>query len=243
MKHIDIRSFGFSDHRGVIMNIDFKTFPLGPSCYKLNTEILNDLEFINMVKCEISKMSSLSNTLSPSLLWECIKAQIRSLGIIYSKNKSKYKKFKKYDLESKLNDLECLFSSNPGDETLQKQIIQTKSELEIFSIAESRGAQLRAGIKFSELGEKCNKFFLSLEKSRSTSNTIFRVNDGNNDLMHYDEILTFIAKYYENIYKSPPQKPPFSESNEARDHFLNPNNVKKLDDNEVEMSDIFISEG
>lgn len=242
IKHIDVRSFGFSDHRGVIMDIDFKTFPLGPSCYKLNTEILNDLEFINMVKCEISKMSSLSNNLSPSLLWECIKAQIRSLGMIYSKNKSKYKKFKKHDLEKKLNNLESLFSSNPEDETLEQQIYKTKSELEFFSIAESRGAQLRAGIKFSELGEKCNRFFLSLEKSRSTSNTIFRINDGNNDLTHYDEILTFIAEYYENIYKSPSQRSPVSDSNKARDYFLNPNNVNKLDDNEVELSDTIISE-
>ena len=83
---------------------------------------------------------------------------------------------------------------------------------------------------------------MSLEKSRSTSNTIFRINDGNNDLTHYDEILTFIAEYYENIYKSPSQRSPVSESNKARDTVLNPNNVNKLDDNEVELSDTIISE-
>ena len=230
IKSIEIKSFGFSDHRGVEMQVDFKNFPIGPSCYKLNTDILKDLSFVNLVKSEINKMSNLSNSLSPSLMWECIKAQIRSLGINYSKSKSRSNKLKKYDLECKLSHLESLFSQNPGSSDLESQIIKTKNELEIFSLAETKGAQIRAGIKFSELGEKCNKFFLGLEKSRSKSNTIVRVSEGNRDLTNCFDILDSLSNYYSNIYKSPTSRVRSSEA--AEKMFLNSNNVNVLNDEE-----------
>ena len=102
-----------------------------------------------MVKFELSKMHPLSKSLSPSLLWECIKAQIRSLAMSYSKYKSITKKTKKHDLQNKLDNLETLFSTSTDDTYLAEQIIKTKKDLEIFSLSESRGAQIRAGIKFS----------------------------------------------------------------------------------------------
>ena len=241
VNNIDIKTFGFSDHRGVLMHLDFRTFQRGPSTYKLNTDILKDIEFINMVKTELEKLSHLSKDLDPCMYWECIKAQIRSLGIIYSRSKSSHNQCKRQVLEGKLSRLEKQFIENPNDTDIESQIIKTKSELEIFCLAETRGAQIRAGIKFSELGEKCNKFFLGLEKCRATNNTIYRINDENITLTNSHDILNYISKYYKHIYKSPPQKPG-SATNDADSPFLNRNNVYVLNDDERENSDFLLSE-
>ena len=241
VKNINLKTFGFSDHRGVLMQLDFRTFQKGPSTYKLNTDILKDIEFVNLVKAELEKISHLSHNLDPCMYWECIKAQIRSLGIIYSRSKSSQNQCKRQNLEGKLSRLEKQFIVNPNDRDIELQIVKTKSELEIYSLAETRGAQLRAGIKFSELGEKCNRFFLGLEKSRATNNTIYRISDENITLTNYDDILNYISNYYENIYKSPPIKPG-SSTNEADSLFLNRNNVYVLNDEEKENSDILLSE-
>ena len=241
IKSIDIISFGFSDHRGVLMHADFRTFTRGPSNFKLNVEILKDIEFVNMVKQEIKKISVLSNYLNPDMFWECIKAQIRSLAIIYSRSKAKFNSFKIYDLEGKLSNLESQFVNDPGNNDLELQILKTKNELEIFSIAETRGAQIRAGIKFSELGEKCNKFFLGLEKCRSTNNTIFKIHDSNKFLTEPDTILDFISNYYETLYKSPPSKLDYSD--DVHRQFLNRDNINVIDETERDFFNIQISEG
>ena len=92
--------------------------------------------------------------------------QIRSLSMIYSKSVAKYKANKKQELLFKLDRLEGQLSSGYTSRQLEEQIMHTKNALEVFTLAETRGAQIRAGIKFGELGEKCNKFFLGLEKKQ-----------------------------------------------------------------------------
>ena len=74
------------------------------------------------------------------------------------------------------------------------------------------------------------------------SNTIVRVEDGNNTYSNCDEILNFISDYYENIYKSPPSKNKSVNENAILNQFLNSNNVNHLNDNERDFSDITISE-
>ncbi|GFR76271.1 reverse transcriptase [Elysia marginata] len=66
----------------------------------------------------------------------------------------------------------------------------------------TRGAQIRSRIKWIEEGEKCSKFFLSLEKSRSSGNTIHSITKENKDEVTSErEVLREIRKYYETLYK------------------------------------------
>ena len=67
---------------------------------------------------------------------------------------------------------------------------------------ETRGAQIRAGIKWIEEGEKCNKYFLSLEKSRSRNNTIMKIRNENGEVIKNEtDIITYISNYYTELYK------------------------------------------
>ena len=236
---VEIKNLGFSDHRAVILHADFCTFKRGPSNYKMNKELLKNLDFVNMVKVEIQKTMALSTILNPNLVWECIKAQIRSLSKVYSKGIAKCKAGKKQQLTTELNDLELQLCNGPYSRQIEEQIITTKNALEVYTLAETRGAQIRAGIKFAELGEKCNKFFLSLAKNRSSSNTIFKLNNGDNSITSCDEILAFIMKHYENIYKNPPVNNHLLEDD--TNPFLNQDYINTLDETERDNMEIRIT--
>ena len=62
---VEIKNLGFSDHRAVILHADFATFKRGPSTYKMNKDLLKDINFINTIKLEIQKTAALSNVLNP----------------------------------------------------------------------------------------------------------------------------------------------------------------------------------
>ena len=238
--NVEIKNLGFSDHRAVILHADFATFKRGPSNYKMNKELLKDIDFVNMIKLEIQKTTALGQVLNPCLLWECIKAQIRSVSKVYSKGIARCKAGKKHQLLNELNTLETQLSNGPTSRHLEEQIMKTKSALEIFTLNETRGAQIRAGIKFAELGEKCNKFFLNLEKNRSASNTIFKLNNGDTIINSCDDILAFIMNHYETIYKNPPLINHVPETNYTN-VFLNQSNVNTLNENEKEDMDTLIT--
>ncbi|GFS20241.1 LINE-1 reverse transcriptase homolog [Elysia marginata] len=60
----------------------------------------------------------------------------------------------------------------------------------------------RGGSNHIEEGEKCSKFFLSLEKSRSSGNIIHSITKENGDEVTLErEVLREIRKYYETLYK------------------------------------------
>ena len=238
---VDIHNFGFSDHSGVIVEADFTTFKRGPSHYKLNIDILKDIEFVNLVKNDIKNLSNVYKNLNPILQWEMVKAQIRSLSIIYSKSKSNSINYKKHNLQKQLSNLESQFCLNPEKQEIADRINEIKKSLECHLLADTRGAQIRAGIKYRELGEKCSKFFLGLEKSRSAGNTIYRLNNEGRVLKDWDEILDFLRNYYEQIYKSPQSR--YNIDDGRFNTFLNPNNVPKLKEEQKEEMEINLTEG
>ena len=97
----------------------------------MNKEVLKNIDFINTVKVEITKVMALSNELNPALLWELVKAQIRSLSIIFSKSMSRHKAGKKKQLEHELSALEREICDGPYSQKVEDQVIKTKQQLEI----------------------------------------------------------------------------------------------------------------
>ena len=204
-RDVEVKNIGFSDHKLCTLLLDFSTFERGPSTYKLNTEILNHKQFIDEVKIKINNSLSLSNehNLDPHLTWELVKAEIRAQSISFSKNLAKNKNVEKKELTKKLSLLEEEITLHPENSYILEEIMCTKKKLELFSIKESNGAQLRAGVQFAEQGEKNNKYFLSLEKQRAKNNTIFRVKNSENcsTITGSDDILEHIFSFYKNLYK------------------------------------------
>lgn len=79
-----------SDHSAVIIQFNFSTGERGPGYWKLNTSLLNDPHYVDLVHKTISKTVEIEKELNnPILLWETIKCNIRGETIAYATYKKK----------------------------------------------------------------------------------------------------------------------------------------------------------
>ncbi|MEM6737394.1 MAG: reverse transcriptase domain-containing protein [Bacteroidota bacterium] len=203
----EIKSLSFSDHRAVIGTLTFTKFKRGPNIFKIE-----NTNFIKIVKKTIADTLEENNSLNPHLTWEAIKIEVKETAQQFSRMIQMKKRKNMEVLIQELNDREERLAIEPSNHSLLKDIEQLKKSIEIEAIHKARGAQLRAGIKWIEEGEKSNKFFLALEKSRSTRNTITKVKDQETKTLIVDEleILENIAEYYESLYTEEKNEVTFS---------------------------------
>lgn len=203
LENSEIKSLSFSDHRAVITNLSFTQFKRGPSMFKMNTAMLNDPSYVKMIKERINIIKQ-EQSLDPHLAWENIKIEAKTCTQEYSRYKSMIKKKSYNEVIDELNKLEERLTVEPDNREIAAQIFKLKNKIEIKMMEETKGAQIRAGIKWIEEGEKCNKFFLNLEKSRAHNNTIHRIKDTSGNIVTNEkQILSVMSTFYENLYKEP----------------------------------------
>ena len=109
---------------------------------------------------------------SPMKTWEQWKVEIKNLCIEFGKELSCSNRNRICQLQGQLKELDEKITDNPKDERAQASLLKIKHELEVIQIEKTRGAQIRARIKWIEEGEKNTRFFCNLEKSRRKKNTI-----------------------------------------------------------------------
>ena len=198
----EIINFGLSDHKLVkcrIINNKQKSYN---SFYKLNTTLLEDQNYINMIKDFIASFNNKENGLNPHLNWELLKAEIKGISQQFSAYKESNKRNEENTIRHELRRLEEEFIDNPNDLKKINERIQLQKKLEIHELQKTRGAQIRAKIKWIEEGEKSTNFFLNLERSRQERNTIQKLTKGNGETLTSDtDIIQEFKKHYENIYK------------------------------------------
>ena len=106
MDKSEVRPGFLSDHSNITINFNSNFYPCGPSYWKLNCSLLNDLDYIQLVKHTILSTVEINSMTEPVLLWETIKNQIRGTTIQYSSEKSKTYLNKIKTLENNLYVLE-----------------------------------------------------------------------------------------------------------------------------------------
>ena len=201
-KESSITSLGFSDHRACSVVFEFLEVPRGPSFYRLNTSLLSNVAYFNMMAKAIQSMEYQFNDLDPHLKWEMMKVSIKEMSQQFSKQLQGQRKSRIEHLRHQLNTLEKEIAENPGDVNIVSEKNKITKEMEINALAELRGAQIRAGIKWIEQGERNCKYFLSLEKHRAKNNVISHLRSEKGEVFtDHLEILNRIATYYEDLYK------------------------------------------
>ena len=78
-----------TDHSLITLSLGTKTNPRGPGFWKLNSHFLKDLEYINLIKETINKVSKEykeDESEDAILSWDVMKMQIRASSIKYAKN-------------------------------------------------------------------------------------------------------------------------------------------------------------
>ena len=168
-----INSIGFSDHLLVSVTIKFNSFRYGKSYYKMNISVLQDKQYVDMMKNKIPILIKDNDNLDPHLQWEMVKKEIKEITIKFCKKRAQEKGEEKMEIKKNLEMIERQIVFSPDDQELNSKQIELRNKWEKCLIEETRGRQIRSGIKWIEEGEKCSKYFLSLEKTRAANNTIF----------------------------------------------------------------------
>ena len=238
----EITNIPLTDHKSVSILLDFTSFKRGPSTYKFNTLLLKNVKFVEAIKNEIHRISSLD--LDPHLKWEYIKAQVRSFGKLHGKCIASMKRNDIKLLDEELAALEREVTRNPSDIKTIDKLQKIKHKQEINLMNETQGAIIRARIKWVEKGEKCNKYFLNLEKQNSNKNTIFQIMEpiSNNYLTDPSDILNYLADHFKSIYKYSPDNIS-NEEQQSEQMFLHKDDDEVfLEEEEVHLMDKDIDE-
>ena len=112
-----------------------------------------------------------------------------------------------------------------------------KIKLDLAAVNSSKGAQVRARIKWTEQGEKNTKYFFALEKSRSSMKTITSLSDDSgNNITDVNEIHRSIKDYYMNLYT---EKFDFCSKIKASDEFTKDIIIPKLTEREKGKKEAF----
>ena len=237
-----IKSIGFSDHRYVSTTIEFSSFKFGKSYYKIDSSLLTDAKYCNIITSEINETLHTYRDINPSLKFEMIKKNVTEVSQQYSKFKKRDRKDNIKIAQEKLNKLENDLISEPENREVIREISKTKATLELMEIETTKSAAIRAGIKYIEEGEKNSRYFYALEKSRLNLSTIKQLKSKTTQkiIKNEKEILEEIKTHYEQIYNK--SIPPPEITADRMDTFTRDLNLPTLSQAQVADCDNPLSE-
>lgn len=139
----------------------------GPGFWKLNTSLLNDIEYVNKIKAIIKETRNeyeKDDSVNPNLLWEMVKMKVREESM-------KYGASKKREFLRKEDEIDTYFNRNLKQKFWSD--LETRiRELEVIIEHRTKGALIRSKSLWYNEGEKNTKYFLNLEKKNCKQLTI-----------------------------------------------------------------------
>ena len=170
---VDIISSIKSDHLAISSTINgIETETLSPSFWKLNASLLDDKEYVDLINHSYQEwIKEFKDVQDPRLFWDLLKYKIRQDTIIYSKSKARERREKMLELEGKLKNCQLFCDQDPLTEKINRlESLKINYDLRYEYMAQ--GAIIRSRANWYEQGEKSNKYFLNLEKSRGNKGTL-----------------------------------------------------------------------
>ena len=178
--------------------------PPGPGLWKLNTSILQDTNYVKLIKdFWLNWRLTQNNFPSLSDWWELGKFKIKDLTIHFCSKKAKECR------------AECALLSRLADH-LKSQVDlgrlsclgayqSTLAELSKFELQAARGAQVRSRMRWVEEGERSSAFFFRLEKKRSTDRRISALRESDGSIISdTSSICNSISAFYSGLFSSVP---------------------------------------
>ena len=210
-------SFESSDHAAVMITFSEKNLPRkGPGIVKVNTEILNNPIVSKQIEEEIiAMMSQTDNSWNPHKKLEFFKVAIRSVFSVKVWELRKNLTNNIAEIEEETNQMEDLKisivdSCNVSQpEVLNKinavdsAICSLKAKLVQLREKLSNKLAFQSKAKWFEYGEKSNKFFLNLLKSKQNQKLIGKINNGNKTY-NGEMVMGGIREFYKDLYTADP---------------------------------------
>ena len=192
--------FVWSDHDLLHTRIDLNQVARGNGTWIFNKSLLNDNLFVDDINSCIDVWKNNSLHDENIIQWyEELKVEFKCIAICHSKRLARAKISAKKRLQKQIKyEYSKAAKYDMYDLSLCKQL---EDELKIFEEEECQGAIIRAKVKDIELGEKSNKYFFNLEKSRQKKCIIKSLQCSNGNFVNTsDEIVKEGFNFYSNLF-------------------------------------------
>ena len=211
-------AFESSDHASVKIDFTFEEEPIrGPGIVKVNTKILDDPAVVLQIGTSIEEMmSQTDDSWNPHARLECFKV---AFCLVFSLNISEMRKVVNEEIsetEEELRQMEDLKITvllrqhisqeemNTRVETIDNAVTNLKSKLLKLRKKFSDTMAFVSRAKWFEYGEKSNKFFLNLNKSRQNQKLIKKIRNDEKVFVGQDQVSKGITEFYRELYSSQP---------------------------------------
>ena len=209
-----------TDHHSVTWSIREQNLERGPGIWKFNESLLNDVDYVESIKCCIVEqieqyaiplytLDYLSNPshyadiefrIDINLFYETLLMMIRGETVKFSKRKARRNR----EQESKIiNDIETLQKQiASGSHEKNEELLRAKDRLEELRAPKIQGLITRSRVAWYEEGEKSTKYFLSLEKRNVIRKSINCIKKSDRLISNKKEILSEFTAHFSRKYSS-----------------------------------------
>jgi exonuclease III len=225
--------FNDSDHSLLIAEFSVTSIPYGPGIIRVNSTLLENPEIKARVMNDLGNVvKNMPEDFNPHQVLDFYKYNLRLLMLREGKaNKKKELNILEHStlevnlLKDKLNQL-LLQLHDPSTSDIDKTNIESRTNnlKEAIKVAEEPLVHLKAQeskrlifksrAKWSEQGEKSNKYFLNLLKIRQKKMQIRKIVSNGVGNYAQDEISKAILNFYKNLYSKQNDLKPFDKNND-----------------------------
>lgn len=226
-----------TDHKAICISLNISagsTLTTHSSYWKLNCSALQNGIVQYKIKDMISLYWSKANKENCfGLNWDLLKYEIGKYLRKFGAETVKARKAEELKIVSNITNLSCReFDSLTKEE--KEGLSYSQIKLDEMYRQKAKGAFIRSRSKWLEEGEQNSRYFFSLEKYRSTNNSISKLNVNGAITEDHRKISEFCSKFYKDLYSS-------RYSPTASDNFLNSLSVKIISEVDREHCDMPLS--
>jgi len=188
----------------VILDLTFPLSNLQRPPWKLDTTLLADNAFCELISQKIDSFIEFNkkDNISPSLLWETLKAVIRGEIISYSTRINKAQRLEQDQLIKSIDIVDTQYSTAPSPE-LYKRKLDLQTQYNLLSTTKTERLLLKSRGYIYEHGEKAGRLLAHQLKCRSAAQQIPQIRKLNGELtIDPEEINETFATFYSNLYTS-----------------------------------------
>ena len=198
-----IQPFSWSDHEAMVMKFSVPDQnQRGPGYWKLNTSVLKEPEYLNLIKTFWTEWKTQKSEYSSiSQWWDFGKRRIQQISVWYAIDQNKLRKAHREELVSQLKCARDAFDPDP--EVLRDLTKQLKD----FDLKQAQKIFIATKLDRIELDEKPTAYFFNLLKKRQEKNHLSEIYvtapDGTVSVSkETDDVLKETTSFYKSLYKA-----------------------------------------
>ena len=199
-----------TDHSSVIVEFNSVHKSRKKGLWKLNNSLLKDESYNMLIEYEIAKTQAkcAASLCQEDCTWENVKSTIEKVSRKYSKEQSDRLNKDFAFMKARLLKLSAAYySCNDEKERVicDMQVQECQKYVERYIAYKMEGAKVHSRERWYTFGEKCNAYYLGLEKVRSGNKTVSRLMRKDKTITkNQAEILREEYKYYKQLYTKNP---------------------------------------